>query len=228
VVEEITKARQVAKYALIGFADDNLFSNRENSRKFLEKIAGMSIRWIGQSDISVASDDRLLRLIKKSGCVALVIGLESLNEDNLRGLDSTDWKQRQLKNYERSIEAIQNHGIGVVGAFMVGFDNDDNATFDRITRFIIDNHLFGAQIAALTPFPDTRLREELLRAGRVLDTSWDNYTLYDANIKPARMTSRELEEGILDVFKQVYSPAVAAGKRVHFKGIFNAIKRTRK
>jgi radical SAM superfamily enzyme YgiQ (UPF0313 family) len=228
VVEEIKKVRRIQKHALLGFADDNLFSNLEYSRELLEKIAGLGIKWIGQSDISVAYDDSLLKLIKKSGCVVLLIGLESVNEDNLRGLDSSNWKQKQLKNYEGSIRAIQNNGIGVIGTFMVGFDNDDNSTFDRIAKFIIDNRLAGAQIAALTPVPNTQLREDLLKAGRVLDTSWENYTFYDVNIKPNKMSCQELEKGILDVFKKVYSPGVAAGKRKYFKNIFFTMRRTPK
>jgi radical SAM superfamily enzyme YgiQ (UPF0313 family) len=228
VVEEIKKVRQIHKHALIGFADDNLFSNMDYSRELLEKIADLRIKWIGQSDISVACDDSLLKLIKKSGCVVLLIGLESVNEDNLRGLDSSNWKQKQRKNYEKSIRAIQNNGIGVIGTFIVGFDNDDSSTFDRIAEFIIDNRLAGAQIAALTPFPNTQLREDLLKTDRVLDTPWGNYTFYDVNIKPDKMSCQELEKGILEVFKKVYSTDVADRKRKYFKNIFSAMRRSPK
>jgi radical SAM superfamily enzyme YgiQ (UPF0313 family) len=228
VVEEIKKVREIKKHGLIGFADDNLFSNRNYSRELLEKIDGLGIKWIGQSDISVAHNDNFLKLVKKSGCVALLIGLESIDEENLVGLDSSNWKQKQLKNYEDSIRAIQENGIGVIGTFMIGFDNDDNSTFDRITEFIIDNHLVGAQIAALTPFPKTRLREDLLKVGRVLDTSWENYTLYNVNIKHHRMTSQEMEKGILDVFKRVYSPSIAAEKRKYFRDIFSTMRENSK
>jgi radical SAM superfamily enzyme YgiQ (UPF0313 family) len=227
-VEEIKKVRRIKKHALIGFADDNLFANRKYSRELLEKIVGLGVKWIGQSDISIAYDESMLKLIKQSGCVVLLIGLESLDENNLKGLDSSNWKQKQLKNYEGSIRAIQNHGIGVIGNFIVGFDNDDHSTFDRIARFVIDNCLAGAQIAALTPFPNTRLREELLRAGRVFDTSWENYTLYDVNIKPEKMSCQELEKGVLDLFKKVYSPGVAARKKKYFKDIFSTMRRNLK
>jgi radical SAM superfamily enzyme YgiQ (UPF0313 family) len=221
VVEEIHLVRSVKKHALIGFADDNLFSARTYARKLLEKITGLGIRWIGQSDISVAYDRSLLSSIKKSGCVALLIGLESVDEKNLKGLDSSNWKLKQLKNYEESIRTIQDSGVGVIGTFIVGFDNDDSSVFERLANFIIDNHLAGAQIAALTPFPGTWLRKELLNAGRILDTPWENYTFYDVNIKPKLMSTWELEKGVLAVFKKIYSPSVAAGKIRHFKNIFS-------
>jgi radical SAM superfamily enzyme YgiQ (UPF0313 family) len=217
---EIQKIRRKKKYAVIGFADDNLLCDKQYSRRLLEKVIDLKIRWIGQTDISIASDNDLLSLIKKSGCVALIIGFESLSEENLRGIDSSNWKLRQLKDYVAGIQKIQGNGIGIIGTFMVGFDNDDASVFDRLADFIIDNRLAGAQIAALTPFPQTRLRESLLKEGRILDTPWDRYTLYDANIRLKKMSSRQLEEGILQTFKKVYSSAVALEKREYFRNIF--------
>ena len=108
---------------------------------------------------------------------------------------------------------------------MVGFDNDNSSVFDKLANFIIDNHLAGAQIAALTPFPNTRLRTSLLNEGRVLNTPWDNYTLYDVNIRPKRISPVELEKGILDTFKKVYSPDVAVDKGGYFKNVFFELRK---
>ena len=161
VINEIKKIRRIKKHALIGFADDNLLCDKDYSRQLLEKVVDLKIKWIGQSDISIADDNSLLRLVKKSGCVALLIGFESIIEDNLRGLDSSNWKFKHLKNYVEGIRAIQGNGIGIIGTFIVGFDNDDNSVFNKLADFIIDNHLAGAQIAALTPFPHTRSQRKL-------------------------------------------------------------------
>jgi radical SAM superfamily enzyme YgiQ (UPF0313 family) len=220
VTEEIKKIRRINKYAVIGFADDNLLCDQKYSQHLLEKIVDLKIRWIGQSDISIASDNDLLRLIKNSGCVAMIIGFESITEDNLRGIDTSHWKLKHLKDYVPSIRKIQSNGIGIIGTFIVGFDNDDASVFDRLADFIIDNRLAGAQIAALTPFPHTRIRETLLKEGRILDTPWDHYTLYDANVQLKKMSSRQLEAGILQTFKKVYSSDVALEKRKYFRNIF--------
>jgi len=220
VINEIKKIRRIKKHALIGFADDNILCDKDYSCQLLEKVVDLKIKWIGQSDISIAYDNSLLKLIKKSGCVVLLIGFESIIEDNLRGLDSSNWKLKHLKNYVESIRAIQGNGIGIIGTFIVGFDNDDNSIFNKLADFIVDNHLAGAQIAALTPFPHTRVRKNLLSEGRVLNTPWENYTLYDVNIKPKKMSPHELERGILDTFKKVYSSGVAIEKGSYFKSIF--------
>jgi radical SAM superfamily enzyme YgiQ (UPF0313 family) len=206
VIEEINKIHRIKKHALIGFADDNLLCDKDYSRQLLEKVVDLKIKWIGQSDISIAYDSSLLKLIKKSGCVVLLIGFESIIEDNLRGLDSSNWKLKHLKKYVESIRAIQGNGIGVIGTFIVGFDNDDNSIFNKLADFIINNHLAGAQIAALTPTP------------------WENYTLYDVNIKPKKMSPHELEKGILDTFKKVYSSSVAIEKSRYFKNIYSLLR----
>jgi radical SAM superfamily enzyme YgiQ (UPF0313 family) len=220
VIAEIKEVQRIKKHALVGFADDNLLCDKEYSRQLLERVAEQDIKWIGQTDISIADDESLLKLVKRSGCVALLIGFESIAADNLKGLDSTDWKLKHLRNYAKNIAKIQSHGIGIIGTFIVGLDHDYNSTFDRLANFIIGNHLAGAQIAALTPFPQTRVREDLLKENRILDTPWENYTLYDVNIIPKNMSPEELRAGILNMFKRVYSPEVAERKQRHFKQIF--------
>jgi radical SAM superfamily enzyme YgiQ (UPF0313 family) len=167
----------------------------------------------------------LLKLIKRSGCVALFIGFESVIEDNLKEIDSSNWKLKRFKDYVTSIRKIQSNGIGIIGTFIVGFDHDDDSVFSKLANFVMDNRLAGAQIAALTPFPHTRVRESLLKEGRILDTPWDNYTFYDVNIKPKKMSSRELEKGILRTFKRLYSPGIAVEKSKYFRNIFFELRR---
>ena len=224
VMLEIEAVRKVSPRAFIGFADDNLLCEREYSESLLDALMGEQIKWIGQSDISIARDPGLLRSIRKSGCVALLTGFESIDEGNLRGLDPSNWKMNRLKDYSESIRAIQSNGIGLIGTFIVGFDNDDARVFDALADFIIGNHLAGAQISALTPFPNTRVAERLAQEGRILDTPWENYTLYDVNIRPKRMSPQELEEGILRTFKRVYAPQVAHEKAAYFRDIFASLR----
>jgi radical SAM superfamily enzyme YgiQ (UPF0313 family) len=225
VMAEIEAVRKVNPRALIGFADDNLLCEREYSRRLLDALSGINVKWIGQSDISIARDPALLRSVRKSGCVALLTGFESIDEANLRGLDPSNWKMNRLKDYSESIQAIQRAGIGLIGTFIVGFDNDDAGVFDALADFIIGNHLAGAQISALTPFPNTRVAERLAGEGRILDTPWENYTLYDVNIRPKRMSPQELEAGILGTFKRVYAPEVARDKAGYFRDIFASIRK---
>ena len=56
-----------------------MFCNKKKSRRLLEKLTDMRIRYLAQTDISVGEDIEFLELLKESGCAILFIGFESLS-----------------------------------------------------------------------------------------------------------------------------------------------------
>lgn len=168
VIDEIRYVRDNYKKSRIAFADDNLFVDRRFSKLFLNEIIPLKIRYHAQSDVSIADDDELLELLVKSGCSFLLIGFESVSEDSLRGVDRSDWKLNRVKTYSTSIKKIQSKGIGILGAFIVGLDNDDKTIFSQLIDFVVKHNLFETQVTISTPLPGTRLRDRLEREGRLL------------------------------------------------------------
>jgi len=65
------------------FIDDNLCFDKEYSLELLRIISPLRKRWVCQVTLNVAEDDRLLRAMRKAGCVGVLIGIESLNENNI-------------------------------------------------------------------------------------------------------------------------------------------------
>jgi radical SAM superfamily enzyme YgiQ (UPF0313 family) len=219
ILEEISFIKKTFGDVRLYFSDDNFFVNKNLRQSLLEKLIPLKIRWMAQSDISIAKDAELLRLAQKSGCTFLFIGFESLSEESLRGLDSQNWKLRQSKHYSEYVNAIQTKGIGVQGAFIVGLDTDDATVFESITDFTIQNHLYGVNYSILTPIPGTRVREKLLSENRVLQTSWDNYTGYDVNFTPKKMSASQLQEGLINMYKRVTQKEVFLKNMAYFKKI---------
>ena len=169
----------------------------------LQEFSPLNIRWMTATDISIGEDEELLSLAHASGCLVLFIGFESLRGENLRQIDDGQWKYRYLSKYGEYIQKIQSHGIRVQGGFIIGFDEDDNSTFDAITDFVTTNHLYDVKISVLTPFPGTRLRGRLQKEGRIIPTDWDNYTGYDVNYIPKKITKDELEKGVVEIYQKV-------------------------
>jgi radical SAM superfamily enzyme YgiQ (UPF0313 family) len=224
IIKEVAAVKKIWNNIHIGFSDDNMFVNRKFAYELLKELKNLNIRWVTQTDISIASDDKLLGLLKESGCMFLFVGLESLNYENLTGINSYGWKSRQLQKYEESIARIQSYGIGVMGAFIVGFDGDDKSVFDKIADFSIKNHLYGLQVTILTPLPGTRLREKLKKKGRLLTTGWDNYTFFDVNYVPKNLTGKEIQQGLLHIYNRVYNKKVHIDKARHFKEIYKNLR----
>lgn len=207
----------------INFADDNIFVNKKYAMDLLDRIAPLRIRWAASTDVSIGYDEEFLEKLRRSGCTVLLIGFESINEENLKGLNRNDWKRRRVKDYPKLIQRIQSHGIGIMGAFIVGFDNDKESVFDDLANFILDNNLYASQIAVLTPLPGTRLRERLSSEKRLLESTWDKYTFLDVNYVPKYLTADELEAGVLDIYRKVYSKEARLSVVKHFKQTFSNI-----
>lgn len=223
ILQEIDLIKDIWNSPQISFADDNMFVKRAFSRDLLRQVKRRRINWLAQTDISVAEDETFLAFLQECGCMALFIGFESLLGDSLASIDSDRWKLKFLERYPEAIERIQSRGIGVIGAFILGFDTDDHTVFERTKAFILENRLYGAQVSVLTPLPGTRLRERLAAEGRIVSNDWSRYTLWDVNYEPANLCQEELQEGLLEISKAIYSQEVRLETALHFKQIYSAI-----
>jgi radical SAM superfamily enzyme YgiQ (UPF0313 family) len=220
VVEEIQFIKSVNKNPRISFADDNMFVNKNYSKSLLEKMIPLDIRWFAQTDISVAEDIELLQLLKKSGCSILFIGFESLSEDELKKTNKNNWKAHKVKYYEEYIHRIQSMGIGIFGAFMIGFDSDDADSIGNTCDFIKGSKIYAPQISILTPYPGCALREQLAGQNRILDRDWNYYTGLDVTFKPTKMSEEELQKQLVISLKLIYNREHLENNIRYFKDIF--------
>jgi len=221
VIKEIKVIKKIWKNPQINFSDDNMFIDRKYVVELIKRLIPLKIRWAASTDISVAKDESFLKLLRKAGCMILFIGFESLSKKGLSTIDRYGWKCKQLDNYAAYVEKIQSYGIGVQGAFILGLDSDDASVFKKTSDFIVNNNFYAAQITVLTPLPGTRLRERLDREKRLLpEGNWDRYSFLDVNFIPKRMSSKDLQDGILKVYQEVYSKENRFKIASHFKKIY--------
>jgi len=203
--------------AMVLFADDNFLVHRKECKALLKEIIKLNLRWLAQTDVSIVQDDELLELMVLSGCQWVVIGFESIHLSSLYQLDNKNWKLKQLPGYEKAIEKIQSFGIGVYGTFIVGLDEDDMHIFDETENFIKQNKLYGVNITVPTPLPGTRLRDKMCDENRILVNDWSYYTFWDVTIRPKKMSVRELEEGLLDIYASIFDDSQVYQRLSHMK-----------
>ncbi len=195
---------------IVFFVDDNIFGAPARAKSFFQRLASLGLSWVGQSSINIAQNAELLRLAARSGCRGLFIGLESLVPDNLRraGKDLLN----RVADYREAIARIQGHGIGVEGAFIFGFDDDDPGVFARTVEFARRVRLAAAQFGILTPFPGTPLRERLERERRIVDRDWSRYTISNVVYRPVRMSAEALQSGFEWAYRSFYSYTSILGR----------------
>src|SRR5262249_28816475 len=89
----------------IEFADDNTFADKKNGRELVKALIPLELQWFTETDISVANDPELLRLMKESGCAQILIGLESPKRSTLDGVEqNANWKFNQADRYTDAIQ----------------------------------------------------------------------------------------------------------------------------
>jgi radical SAM superfamily enzyme YgiQ (UPF0313 family) len=218
VLAEIDRIRELWRRPFIEFADDNAFVNRRYWKRLLPELARRRVRWFAETDLSLYEDDELLDLMRESGCAQVLIGLESPNESELRGLElRNDWKRRWWSDYRAAVRRIQSHGIRVNGCFVLGLDGHGPEIFNDVYDFVEELELFDVQITVQTPFPGTPLYERLEREGRLLyDGSWERCTLFDVNYEPRGMSVDELRTGFRRLGERLYRDDLTKWRRENF------------
>lgn len=218
VLAEIDRIRSLWRRPFIELADDNSIRNRAYWLELLPALARRRVRWFTETDISVGDDPELLDLLRQSGCVELLIGLESPDQTGLKNLElRRDWKRAQAHAYLRRIRAIQSHGIRVNGCFILGLDGQTAQVFDDVLGFAREAELYDVQITMPTPFPGTPLLQRLRREGRLLDEApWRRCTLFDVTFRPSHMTPAELRQGFIDLTRRLYSEEETRRRRDTF------------
>jgi radical SAM superfamily enzyme YgiQ (UPF0313 family) len=206
VVAEIMEIKKHWENPFIEFADDNTFVRKGWSRELLDELKPLGLQWFTETDISIADDDDALQALYESGCRQVLIGLESAKASVLDGIDARNWKLKQLDHYKSAIDKIQSYGVTVNGTFIVGNDGDTPDTFREVVDFVKSSNLCETQITVLTPFPGTRLYKRLQAEGRLLRNEyWEQCTLFDVCHKPKHMSVKELEDGLIWIFSELYN-----------------------
>lgn len=231
VVEEVRSLR----HKVIMFADDNIVGHPRYSRELLEALIPLRKRWIGQASLAGLEDEERVRLMAKSGCVGLLIGFESISEENIK---SARKYQNRPAEYQQITRNLHRHGIAIWASFLFGFDHDDKGIFERTVRFAIEAKFFSVVFAILTPYPGTALYERLEEEGRLTDQRWwllENQEAHAPHFHPLGMTREELREGWEWAWQEYYSyssilrrfqweyPPTLVNKAIYFP--FNLVQR---
>lgn len=198
-LEELTK---LTVGPVIELADDNTFAGPRNPDELLTVLSEANIRYFTETDWRIGERLELLRLLAASGCVQVLVGIESLVHDYL-GFGS---KRADLERVMAALDAIQDYGISVVGCFVLGADGETRNSAMHLTQFLLDCRLADVQVTLQTPFPGSPLRNRLAREGRILkDRGWDHYTLFDLTFVPDSMGVEELENSYKELARAIYS-----------------------
>ena len=185
------------------FLDDNIIGHPAYAKALFKAIKPLKIKWVGQASVSLlVNDDELIKLAADSGCKALFFGIESVYEKQLETMRKAI---KEIKDLEKAFQKIKKIGILIHASMVFGFDNDSKETFIETARFLIKNKVSSVSFNILTPYPGTKIYNDLKKENRLTTTDWRYYDHNTVVFKPVNMTPYELQVGKYNARKKFYS-----------------------
>ncbi len=187
----------------IFFYDDNLAANKRRLKELLRGMIAedLCVPWMAQVRTDVVRDEELLDLMKRSGCLIVFLGLESVSQETLNAYH----KSQTVQDIADSIRKLHDVGILSHGMFVLGADPDTLRTITDTVEFALKNDIDSIMMSALTPLPGTAQYDELESAGRIFDHRWEHYDSHHVVFHPRHMRACELQDEVLRAYKRFYS-----------------------
>ncbi len=210
VLDEVRRLSAL-NIGMIFIADDNFAGDKKYTKSLLRELIVLNnsftipISFLTQIDITIAGDDELLTLLADCNFQAVMIGIESVNEESLKDLN----KQQNLRiSVCDAVRKIQSYGIVVLAHMIIGADSDDTTVFKKTSDFIAEANIVHHLCHPLAAPYGTKMWYDLKRKGRIIST--ENEEIKDkldivTNIIPKQMTRVELFEGLAGYWEEIYS-----------------------
>jgi radical SAM superfamily enzyme YgiQ (UPF0313 family) len=198
-VEEVIAEIKTFAGRYFVFNDDNLGQEHEYYKSLFTQLIPLQKKWLSNASWNIVQDTELLKLLQQSGCCGLFIGFESIQaQQGVRktGAAANGDADRRLL-YTEVVRKLHRSGIAVMGAFIFGFDNDNERVFARTLEFARQSRLDAAQINLLVPYPGTPLYARLKQEGRLCEQDWNWYRSWHVCFEPKQMSRQVLQEKYL-------------------------------
>ena len=209
ILAEFDELKRLGWRGPVFIVDDNFIGNKKNVRLLLpalvewQKKHGYPFSLLTEASVNLADDDDLLTAMKDAGFRRVFLGIETPVEESLKEAQ----KSQNRGDLLNSVRKIQNHGMEVMGGFIVGFDNDPDDIFERQIKFIRESAIPMAMVGMLNALPDTQLWKRLEKEGRLLgDDASGNNTVATLNFIP-KMDAETLIAGYKQIMRTIYKPS---------------------
>lgn len=184
------------------FLDDHLLGNQKFASALFEGMKGMNRVFQGASTIDAILKGDLVEKAAEAGLRSVFVGFETLSNGNLV---QSNKKQNIGKDYEAAIKRLHSLGIMINGSFVFGLDEDDKDVFKRTVDWAVANGLTTSTFHILTPYPGTKLFQQMEAEDRILHRQWDKYDTRQVVYKTKGLSASELKEGHDWAYKSFYS-----------------------
>jgi len=199
VIDEIKESK--AKYIL--FADSTFAGKKAHAMEVMEALVPLGVRWSALWSSNICRNRKFMDLAKRSGLLHVNIGIESIDQATLSGMNK---RANKVQHYEEILNNLRKREISYSLNFVFGYDNEDMSIYDSTLAFLRKNKVPVAYFNILTPHIGTPFYDRMNGEGRIIDPDnigrWPGITCY---FKPKHCTPLELERNVRRMYREFYS-----------------------
>lgn len=176
------------------FTDDN-FSRNKNWEAIFDALTRLreeekiDIGFMMQVDTQSHKIKNFTSRAGRAGCKQVFIGMESLNEENLKAAGK---KQNRVGEYNEMIEAYHRETIATHLAYIIGFPFDSKTSVQNdMARLRNELGAEQASFFMLTPLPGSVDYRNSLSQGEILDHDLNNFDSFHETFRHSQLKPRE-------------------------------------
>lgn len=182
------------KARLVFIVDDNMVLDPERVIRLCDAIIARNyknLKMVVQADcITIAKNEKMVRKMARAGCKSMFLGIENASPRNLAAAG----KGNIVNASRKAVEICHKYDIMVIGGLIFGFPEDDETSIIKNYQFFNAIEADSAYCQLLTPYPKTRMREELIDKGLVTNkTDYKKYSGLWANVRTRHLDSDKLQ-----------------------------------
>jgi radical SAM superfamily enzyme YgiQ (UPF0313 family) len=151
------------KPSTLNLSDDTFTYDAERAVKIGKFLASRNIPYFAQTRVN-NSDPNLMRRLADTGCTAMLLGVESFDEEILR----LNGKNTTTKQIYSAIKSVQDAGMTALGFFIVGLPGETRESIDK-TLLGIQETGIRPRARVLIPLPGTKIYEQARQQGKIKD-----------------------------------------------------------
>jgi len=212
ILAEIELLYEKYGYRALCFVEDNFTMDPARAIELSERIMAKNwdLIWEAWSRVdTIVKHPEMIKIMARAGFKWTFVGFESGSQEVLDGYG----KKTVAGDAFRAMEILRSNGVQATGAFILGAVNDTKRTIDETIRFAKDLNPRKVQFSILTPYPGTKLYEQV--EDRLLTDDWSKFTALTPVIELDNLSPRQLSGRLIKAYASFYLRPRKGAENIH-------------
>ncbi|MCX7832628.1 MAG: B12-binding domain-containing radical SAM protein [Ignavibacteria bacterium] len=194
VIADIKNAQKFGAEAIM-FSDDNITLDGNRFLELCYRIKDEklnNIKYLVQASVNgIIRTPKLPEAMRQAGIEWVFLGIENANNSMLSFINKDS--QLNPSDTEEVVKSLNRNNIITIGGFILGYPDDTEETlrynFEFAKRIGVAIPIFNT----LTPYPNTKVREELLKQNLITNLNdYSRYDCWEVNIRTKYLTTEQI------------------------------------